>query len=279
MAFKMKGSAFYGKGNQSPMKATGDPKQEKSESATTNLLGKLGNYEETVSQKSDRDKDLGTVRYSDLPSDRYLRDDEDPILHNPKNKTEIDRREAVAKAEQSEGRTQSMADYIKETSTSEASEARKTREGNEEEAADAAAAKEQQRRNVLGKKGRDKEDKAIEKANKKQDKSALKHVDMTKPADHPHAKQSKTVKAVEGKTAVADSDKAIKTHGGSRTFNSRAEQDAFEKKEKNRKIQKDRDYQYEGKSQLDELKDLGAGDYMRKKLSGRIAGKKYKDWQ
>ena len=109
--------------------------------------------------------------------------------------------------------------------------------------------------------------------------SVLKHVDMTKPADHPHDEKSKTVKPAEGKTAVADPDKAIKTHGGSQEFKSRAEQDAFEEKEKNRKIQEDRDYQYEGKSQLDELKDLGVGDYIRKKMTGRISGKKYKDWQ
>jgi hypothetical protein len=111
------------------------------------------------------------------------------------------------------------------------------------------------------------------------DNSALKHVDMTLPADHPHDEKSKTVKPVEGKTAVADPDKAIKPHGGNQTFNSRAEQDAFEEKEKNRKIPEDRDYQYEGKSQWEELKDLGVGDYIRKKTSGKISGKQYKDWQ
>tara|TARA_R110002096_G_scaffold170656_1_gene343138 strand:+ start:1183 stop:1698 length:516 start_codon:yes stop_codon:yes gene_type:complete len=156
MAFTMKGSAFYGKGNQSPMKATGDPKKEKSESATTNLLDKLGNYEETVSQKSDRDSDLGQVRYSDLPSmgADYTRDDEDPILHNPKNKKELDTRMTKAKAKQSEGRAQSMEDYIKSTSKTEAADAKAGRVRTEKKAAKAAVTAERTRQAQLGKKGR-----------------------------------------------------------------------------------------------------------------------------
>lgn len=157
----MKGSAFYGKGNQSPFKATGDPKKETSESATTNLLGKLGKYGtgeegDPVRAKSDRDTDLGSVRYSDLPSmgADYTPDDKDPILHNPKNKKEIASRLAAAKAKQSEGRAESMEDYIKSTSKSEADAAAAGRVKAEKKAAKAAATAERTRQAQIGKKGR-----------------------------------------------------------------------------------------------------------------------------
>ena len=214
MAFKMKGSAFYGKGNQSPsafLKETNQPPEGRTSTKESNEPDEKAWYEKAYDKASQ--VGMGVKKAA---SKMFLDD-------------------AASQRRLSSGETLDIGKYYR--------------------------------------KGRD-DEKAHDDAPTK--KSALKHVNGMKV--HSHEDDDKEV-TTRNSVAVADPDKAIKPHGGDQEFKSRAEQLAFEEKERNRKIPEDRDYQYEGKSQLDELKDLGVGNYIRKKTSGKISGKKYKDWQ
>ena len=168
MAFKMKGSAFYGHGNQSPTKAKGDPKKEKSESATENLLGKLGKYGSGVAgdpvyDKGEESYQASTIKIRDLPAmpADETQEDEDSVIHNPRNKAIIAERSADAKKRQEEVNSESMQSYIGRTSTSEADTAKSNRVKKETAAAEAetkaAEQAEKQRQNELGTSGRRKE--------------------------------------------------------------------------------------------------------------------------
>ena len=106
MAFKMKGSFHYGKGNQSPNKMTGDPKKQTSTSATINLLGRLEDYEANKAEKDYRDAGETSYYAGDLPG--YLEGKDAPAS----TIKEMAKRKEASKATQVQNKAQSTEEYI-----------------------------------------------------------------------------------------------------------------------------------------------------------------------
>ena len=161
MAFKMKGSSFYGKGNQSPNKMTGDPKKQTSTSATVNLLGRLEDFEANKKEKDYRDAPDTVYRAGDL----YGYDQGEDAPQATKNK--IAERAKAGKIKQDRNRAESDEHYIANLAKLDAVAAKgaEKRAAATKEREDAQA--ENQRRAALSPKERRAEDKAIKNAAKK----------------------------------------------------------------------------------------------------------------
>ena len=165
MAFKMKGSGLYGKGNQSPMNAhkPGHPEKKSSESVTENLLQNLNNF----GTKEEQDRMTKHLNVGDTQA--YL---------NP-----------TLEVGTSAGGEKRQAQMVGEDAKRRATIATMQRKGSEREEKKAVDKAERQRRSKLGTTGRKAEDKDIKKANKENDKALAK--DAKKGGDKPVFKKKK----------------------------------------------------------------------------------------
>lgn len=119
MAFKMKGSFHYGKGNQSPNKMTGDPKKQTSTSETTNLLGRLDDYEANKAAKDSRDAGETSYYAGDLAGH------EDPATAPASTRKEMAKRKEASRAKQARRKAQSTESYIANEAKMDAAAARR----------------------------------------------------------------------------------------------------------------------------------------------------------
>ena len=178
MAFKMKGNPYkMGKmatksamnmGKKSPMKV-GDPKEQTSTNATTNLLGRLDDYEANKAAKDSRDAGETSYRVGDLyKGDEAVAGKDAPAS----TKKEVAKRKAEGYKTQARNRAQSTEEYIAKEAKFDATKAKVAKKEKDRKAKADADKAEKIRRGALGEKGRKKEDKDKKKAAKKAAKKA-----------------------------------------------------------------------------------------------------------
>ena len=118
MAFKMKGDPMgrnFGVGKtpmykkESPYKNTGDPKKQTSTSATTNLLGRLDDYEANKAAKDLRDSPDTKYYVGDLAGGEAAAAGGDAPASTKK---EVAKRKAAGKVKQDRRKAQSTESYL-----------------------------------------------------------------------------------------------------------------------------------------------------------------------